>query len=205
MNLPESEEIQTLEQLESLFGEVGAPSLQKEVNFLHPVYQRWIQASPFLVLATRGPGGLDASPRGDPAGLVHVQDARTLLLPERRGNNRIDSLRNILHHPQVGLLFLVPGVNETLRVNGTARILAGPELLERFALQARPPKCILEITVETAFFQCGRAMIRSGLWQQNEPASVPTAGEMLQAVTGGVIKGQEYDVALPARQKETLY
>lgn len=206
MTLPPPDVVETLEQLESLFGEVGAPSLRKEVNFLHPVYQQWIQASPFLVLATSGPAGLDASPRGDPAGrLVHVQDAHTLLLPERRGNNRIDSLRNILHHPQVGLLFFVPGVNETLRVNGRARILAGADLLSRFVLDGKLPRCVLEIRVETAFFQCGRAMIRSGLWNHNEPARVPSAGEMLQALTAGDIGGQQYDDALPQRQRETLY
>lgn len=197
--------IETPEQLQGLFGEVAAPSLRKEVTFLHPVYQRWIQASPFLVLATSGPDGLDASPRGDPAGLVHIHDSHTLLLPERRGNNRIDSLRNILHNPQVGLLFLVPGVNETLRVNGQARILIAPELLIRFALDGKSPQCVLEITVDTAFFQCGRAMIRSGLWKHGEPVAVPTAGEMLQAVTEGDIDGQRYDAALPQRQKNTLY
>ena len=205
MNPPQPDAIETLEQLESLFGEVSAPSLRKEVNDLHPVYQQWIQASPFLVLATSGPDGLDASPRGDPAGLVHVQDAKTLLLPERRGNNRIDSLRNILHNPHVGLIFLVPGVNETLRVNGKARILAGADILKRFALNGKPPRCVLEITVDTAFFQCGRAIIRSGLWQPHQPARVPSAGEMLQAITKGDIDGQQYDAALPQRQQDTLY
>ena len=205
MTQSQPEVVETLEQLESLFGEVSAPALRKEANYLHPVYRQWIQASPFLVLATSGPGGLDASPRGDPAGLVHIQDAHTLLLPERRGNNRIDSLRNILSHPQVGLLFLVPGVNETLRVNGRARILASADVLNRFALDSKPPRCVLEITVETAFFQCGRAMIRSGLWQHHEPAHVPSAGEMLQAVSGGDIDGRQYDAALPQRQKDTLY
>ena len=198
-------QIQTAKQLEHLFGVVAEASIKKEVGFLHPVYQRWIAASPFAVLATSGPGGLDASPRGDPAGLVHIQDAHTLLLPERRGNNRIDSLRNILGNPQVALLFFVPGVNETLRVNGRARILVGDELLSRFALEGKPPRCVLEIKVESAFFQCGRAMIRSGLWQATLTADVPTAGEMLHALTTGEIDGQQYDAALPQRQKETLY
>lgn len=198
--------IQTPEQLQALFGEVAAPSHQKEVPFLHPIYQQWIEASPFVVLATCGPGGLDASPRGDPAPVVSVQNDRTVLLPERRGNNRIDSLRNILHDPRVALLFFVPGVNETLRVNGTARILAGQEVLGRFALDGKLPRCVLEITVQSAFFQCGRAMIRSGLWNTPEDReAVPSAGEMLEAVTQGDIDGQQYDAALPQRQRDTLY
>lgn len=196
--------IRSEQDLERLFGPVAAPSLRKEVPFLHPMYQRWIAASPFVVLATSGPGGLDASPRGDPASLVQVQDAHTLLLPERRGNNRTDSLRNLLHDPRVGLLFLVPGVNETLRVNGTARIRTAPELLDRFALHGHRPRCVLEIRVDAAFFQCGRAMLRSGLWTV-DPVSVPTAGEMLQAVTAGDIDGGKYDAELPARQRDTLY
>lgn len=196
--------VQTAEQLAALFGEVAAPSRHKEADFLHPVYQRWIAQSPFAVLATSGPAGLDASPRGDPASLVHIQDERTLLLPERRGNNRIDSLRNILEDPRVALLFLVPGVNETLRVNGRARILIGDELLRRFEQGGQPPKCVLEIKVETVFFQCGRAMLRSRLWS-GETAQVPSAGEMLEALTSGGIDGDDYDAALPQRQRETLY
>ncbi|WP_189641846.1 pyridoxamine 5'-phosphate oxidase family protein [Deinococcus piscis] len=197
--------IQTAAVLEELFGPVAAPSLQKEVATLHPVYQRWTAASPFAVLATSGPAGLDASPRGDPASLVHIQDERTLLLPERRGNNRTDSLRNILHCPQVGLLFFVPGVNETLRVAGRARILVGAELVQRFAVAGQPPKCVLEITVDTAFFQCGRAILRSGLWAGAERVDVPSAGEMLQAITAGQVNALQYDAELPQRQQSTLY
>ena len=125
--------ITSLPQLEALFGNVGDASLKKEVNFLHPAYQALIQASPFAVLATAGPGGLDASPRGDQPGFVAIQDDKTLLLPERRGNNRIDSLRNLLADPRVALLFLIPGVGETLRVNGRARITVAPDMLQRFS------------------------------------------------------------------------
>jgi len=170
------------------------------------VYRRWIEASPFAVLATVGQGGLDASPRGDPAGLVVVQDERTLLLPERRGNNRVDSLRNILADPRVALLFLVPNVSETLRVNGRARISVDPNLLERTAMDGKPPHCVLVITIETVFFQCGRAMHRSRLWGATaRPDGVPTAGEMLDALTQGGIDGPAYDAGLPQRQKSTLY
>ena len=138
--------IDTIERLEALFGEAGEASLKKEVPWLHPSYQALIAASPFAVLATSGPGGLDASPRGDPPGFVAVQDEKTLLLPERRGNNRIDSLRNIVGDPRVALLFLIPGVGETLRVNGTAHISVAPELLDRCAMEGKRPTCAVSYT-----------------------------------------------------------
>jgi len=198
--------IQDLASLQALFGPVGDASVRKEVSRLHPVYQRWIEASPFAVLATVGPDGLDASPRGDPPGLVSIQDEHTLLLPERAGNNRIDSLKNILADPRVALLFLVPGVGETLRVNGRARISVAPDLLQRLAMDGKPPRCVLVITVDTVFFQCARAMKRASLWDAREAAAaVPTAGEMLAALTHNAIDGVAYDRALPARQRDTLY
>lgn len=200
--------IHTLAQLQALFGVVGEASVRKEVPFIHPVYRQWIEQSPFAMLATVGDEGLDASPRGDPAGFVVVQDEKTLLLPERRGNNRIDSLRNILQDPRVALLFLVPGIGETLRVNGRARISVEPALLERTAMEGKRPQCVLVIDVDTVFFQCARAMQRSRLWEP--PAAdvrqrVPSAGTLLQALTKSEIDGAAYDSALPARQKATLY
>lgn len=197
--------ITDLASLQALFGAVGEASLRKETSRLHPVYQRWIEASPFAVLATVGPDGLDASPRGDPPGLVTVQDEHTLLLPERAGNNRIDSLKNVLDDPRVALLFLVPGVGETLRVNGRARISVEPALLQRLAMEGKPPRCVLVITVDTVFFQCARAMKRSRLWESGEVAAVPTAGQMLAALTSDAIDGAAYDRALPERQRQTLY
>jgi uncharacterized protein len=198
--------ITTLEQLQELFGAVGEASRRKEVDFIPPVYWRWIEASPFAVLATTGPEGLDASPRGDPAGFVTVEDVRTLLLPERRGNNRIDSLRNIVTDSRVALLFLIPGVGETLRVNGRASISKDPALLDRFVVEAKRPQCVLRISVDAVFFQCARAMQRSRLWSGTaRPADVPTAGEMLQALTEGGIDGERYDQELPSRQRTTLY
>lgn len=205
---PDIHAINTAERLLALFGEVGQASLRKEVEVVHPLYRAMIEASPFAVLATAGPGGLDASPRGDAPGFVQVQDERTLLLPERRGNNRVDSLRNILHDPRVALLFLIPGVGETLRVNGSASITAAPELLERFAVQGQLPKCVVVIQVESVFFQCARAIQRSGLWQPapaDARARVPTPGAILQALTGAEVDGVAYDRELPARQRATLY
>jgi len=200
--------IETLAQLEALLGPVGEASIRKESATLHPHYRAMIQASPFAVLATSGPGGLDASPRGDPAGFVHVQDERTLLVPERRGNNRADSLRNIVADPRVALLFLIPGVGETLRVNGRAAISTDPALLERFAMQGQRPKCVLVIAVETVYFQCARAITRSDLWRPvaaDAPRPVPTPGAMLEALTAASIDGAAYDRDLPERQRTTLY
>ena len=198
--------IQTLAQLQSLYGPVGEASTRKEVDCVHPLYRALIEASPFAVLATAGPGGLDASPRGDPPGFVVVQDEKTLLLPDRRGNNRIDSLRNILADPRVALLFLIPGSGETLRVNGTATLSTEPGLLNRFAMNGKLPQCVVVIKVETVFFQCARAIQRSRLWQGDRPGrEVPTAGAILEALTDAAIDGKTYDQELPARQGATLY
>ncbi|MET3392084.1 MULTISPECIES: pyridoxamine 5'-phosphate oxidase family protein [Variovorax] len=203
-----SHAIETVAQLEALFGLPGEASLKKEVPYLHPSYQALIAASPFAVLATIGPGGLDASPRGDPPGFVAVQDEKTLLMPERRGNNRIDSLRNIVADPRVALLFLIPGVGETLRVNGRAQISVDPALLERFAMEGKPPKCVISIAVETVFFQCARAIQRSKLWAPlpaDAKPAVPTPGAILSALTESAFDGETYDRELPARQRATLY
>ncbi len=199
--------IRTPAQLEALFAQPGEASLKKEVDYLHPAYQALIAASPFAVLATVGPGGLDASPRGDPPGFVAVQDEKTLLLPERRGNNRIDSLRNIVADPRVALLFLIPGVGETLRVNGQARITTAPALLARFAVEGKPPQCVIEIAVETVFFQCARAIQRSQLWAPvaEGQRQVPTPGAILSALTQAGFDGAAYDRELPGRQRATLY
>jgi len=208
MHPSSSHDITTIAALEALFGPVGEASIRKVVPTLHPHYQALIKASPFAVLGTVGPDGLDVSPRGDPSGFVEVQDERTLLLPERRGNNRVDSLRNILADPRVALLFLVPGVGETLRVNGRATISVDPALLERFAMNGQPPKCVLVIRVETALFQCARAITRSNLWRPvaaGAPRPVPTPGQMLEALTQSAIDGADYDRELPQRQRATLY
>lgn len=200
--------INTLQHLEALLGQPSDASLSKEVPYIHPAYCAMIEAAPFAVLATTGPGGLDASPRGDPPGFVQLLDDRTLLLPERRGNNRADSLRNIVADPRVALLFLIPGVGETLRVNGRARITADPALLARFAVEGKAPQCVIEIAVETVFFQCARAIQRSRLWAPRPDEArpdVPTPGAILSALTDAAFDGASYDRELPARQKATLY
>ena len=200
--------ITTLDELARLFSPPAEPSVRKETTVVTAHYRAMIAASPFAILATSGPDGLDASPRGDAPGFVAVEDERTLLLPERRGNNRVDSLRNLLVDPRVALLFLIPGVGESLRVNGRARISVSPALLERFAVRDRPPRCVLVIAVESMYFQCARAIQRANLWTAPAPdvaTGVPSPGTILTGLTHGAIDGARYDAELPARQKETLY
>ncbi len=200
--------VRTIEELQALYGAVASPSVIKEVDHIHPIYRPFIETAPFAVLATTGPRGLDATPRGDPAGFVHIEDGKTLILPDRRGNNRIDSLRNIIADPRVALLFMVPGIGETLRVNGTAEILAGADQLARFAIAGHTPQTILRITVSSVFFQCSRAVIRAGLWKQNSQVSrdaLPSAGAILRTLSQAEIDGDAYDRALPRRIVDTLY
>ena len=204
----DTDAITSLDQLARLFDAPAEASLRKETTVVTPHYAAMIAASPFAILATCGPDGLDASPRGDAPGFVAVADERTLLLPERRGNNRVDSLRNLVADPRIALLFLIPGVGETLRVNGRATISVAPALLERFAVQGKPPKCVLAIAVEAVYFQCARAIHRSKLWSPpavDAAARVPSPGAILAALTDGAIDGTRYDADLPARQRETLY
>lgn len=206
MVYPDEHVARTPAALDALFGPVSAASVAKEIAYVHPHYMALIAASPFVVVATSGADGLDVSPRGDAAGFVVVQHEKTLLLPERKGNNRADSLRNLLADPRIALLFLIPGHSETLRVNGRARILTAPALLERLAVAGKPPVCVIEVTVEAVFFQCGRAMLRSRLWDAPPPTpALPTTGTILADLTAGAVGGEAYDLALPARQRATLY
>lgn len=197
-----------IDALESLYGDPGEASLVKEADRITPEYRAWIEASPFAALATCGPEGLDCSPRGDAPGFIRVQDDRTLLLPDRRGNNRIDSLKNILRDPRIALLFLVPGIGETLRVNGRAAISADPDLLARFAVDGKLPRTVLVIAVESVFFQCSRAIVRSDLWNPDKRVprhAIPSAGQILAARSADRIDGEAYDKALPDRVRQTLY
>src|SRR3989338_5755176 len=155
----------TIADLEALYGQPGETSTVKEVARITPHYSACIEASPYAALATSGPEGLDCSPRGDRPGFVRVHDEKTLMLPDRRGNNRIDSLRNIVRDPRVALLFLIPGSGTTFRVNGRARLSADPALLDSFAVDGKPPRTVTIVTVDEAYFQCARVIVRSGLWK----------------------------------------
>ncbi|MES3013252.1 MAG: pyridoxamine 5'-phosphate oxidase family protein, partial [Pseudomonadota bacterium] len=177
-------------------------------DHLHPHYRAIVEAAPFAVLATAGPEGLDASPRGDAPGFCVVQDERTLLLPDRRGNNRTDSLRNVIRDPRVALLFLVPGMGETLRINGRAHISVAPDLLARFEVEGKLPRSVLVIAVETVYFQCSRAIVRSALWDASRHVvrdTLPSPGAILSALTRDGIDGAAYDRELPGRLKTSLY
>jgi uncharacterized protein len=194
--------------LQALYGEVSPAAIAKEVDFIHPHYRAMIEASPFMAIASVGPEGLDVTPRGDPPGFVHVLNERTLLIPDRRGNNRLDTLRNILRDDRVALLFLIPGVGETLRVNGRASISVAPELIERFPFRGTLPKSVIVVRTESVYFQCPKALIRSELWNPEKHISrksLPSTGTMLADITKGMLDGVAYDTAYPERLRQTIY
>jgi hypothetical protein len=200
--------ITSLAALEALYDQPKGGSLAKEIDYISPEYARLIAASPFVALATSGPGGLDCTPRGDAPGFVAIEDDKTLLMPDRRGNNRLDTLRNIIADPRVALLFLIPGHTETMRVNGRAVISTDPALLARFAIGGHEPKTVLMITVERAYFQCARAILRSQLWDATrhvDKRTLPTAGEILAATKPGEFEARAYDADLADRLPKQLY
>ena len=206
--LTQEHRIADVDTLERLYGAPSGAAVEKELDYIHPHYRTLIEASPFVVLATGGPGGLDTSPRGDEAGFVAVEDEKTLMIPDRRGNNRVDSLRNIISNPHVALLFLIPGVGETLRVNGRAIISTAPELLERFGVGGKLPRSVIVVSVDTVFFQCSRAVLRAKLWdpaQQIDRKSLPSLGRILSDVTQSRVDGKQYDEGLYERLKGSLY
>lgn len=200
--------ITRIEDLEALYGQPAETSLVKEVDRIMPHYRAFIEASPFVVLATAGPEGLDCSPRGDARGFVRVHDDRTLMLPDRHGNNRIDSLRNLVRDPRAALLFVIPGSGNTLRVNGRAQISADPDLLRSFAVEGKAPRTVLVMAVEAVYFQCARAIIRSGLWDPKnhvDPAALPSVGRILAALSDNRVGGDDYDRVWPERAKASLW
>jgi PPOX class probable FMN-dependent enzyme len=200
--------ITTIAELESLYGIPSEASIVKEVDHLTAHYRAYVQAAPFVALATSGPEGLDCSPRGDRPGFVRIHDDKTLMLPDRRGNNRIDSLRNIVRDSRVGLLFLIPGVGNTLRVNGHAHLSIAAPLLASFAIEDKAPRAVIVITIDTVYFQCARALSRSQLWDPAchvDPRSLPSAGEILAALSDGRVGGSAYDREWPGRARQTLW
>ncbi|TDV34451.1 hypothetical protein C7405_108182 [Paraburkholderia caballeronis] len=198
----------TITELEALYGEPHERAVRKEINYVNADYRRFIELSPFVVLATAGPDGLDCSPRGDAPGFVRIVDERTLALPDRIGNNRIDSLRNVVAKPHVALLFVVPGVGETLRVNGRGRIANDPALLESFAVDSKPPRSVLMVDVDSVYFHCSKAIARSKLWdpaRHVERSQLPSAGDMHRRINGESFDARAYDADLAQRMKTSLY
>ncbi|HKA45329.1 MAG TPA: pyridoxamine 5'-phosphate oxidase family protein [Burkholderiales bacterium] len=201
-------QITTIEELEAMYATPAGPSLAKEIDHISEHYRAFIEKAPFVVVATSGPGGLDCSPRGDPAGFVRVLDRKRVLIPDRRGNNRLDSLRNLVEDPRVSLLFLIPGVSETLRINGRARILVDEELAASFAINERTPKVLIEVTADRVYFQCAKALVRSRLWAsetQVPRSALPSTGQILAEITNGKIDAVEHDRGYPERVKQTIY
>ncbi|MCW0396234.1 hypothetical protein NB696_002363 [Xanthomonas sacchari] len=200
--------ITSLDALEALYGQPVERAVRKQLDHLNADYQAFVHASPFVVLASAGTEGLDCSPRGDAPGFVQVLDARTLALPDRPGNNRIDTLRNLLQDPRLSLLFLIPGIGETLRVNGRAEIRVDPELLVRFAVGERLPRSVIVVHIEAVYFHCAKAIVRSQLW---DPARhlprdrLPSPGTMHAHLADGAFDAETYDRELPQRTRDALY
>jgi uncharacterized protein len=199
--------ITSIEELEKIYSVKPAlASMTKVVDHLTPEYRKLIEASPFVALATIGESGLDCSPRGDRGSVVVIADDQTLLLPDRRGNNRIDSLRNVVTDPRVALLFLIPGSGTTLRVNGHAEISVDAELLGDLAVEGKAPRSVLVIHIDAVYFQCARAVKRAGLWEgRAEPADLPSVGTVLEILSKGEIKAEEYDTEWPERAAKTMW
>lgn len=206
--MSDAHRLTTVEALEARYGVPGENSLAKEVPALTAEYRAMIEASPFLALATCGPEGLDCSPRGDRPGFVRVHDARTLMIPDRVGNNRVDSLRNIVRDPRVALMLMIPGSGTTMRVNGRAHLSVDPALLASFAVDGKSPRSVIVVAIDSVYFQCSRAILRAELWNPERhvaPGSLPTPGRMLAAITDGRVGGDAYDQAWPARARASMW
>lgn len=200
--------VATIEQLEAIYGQPGETSTVKVANRITPPYRALIDKSPFAALATAGPEGLDCSPRGDLPGFVRVADEKTLMMPDRRGNNRVDSLRNIVRDPRVALLFLIPGSGSTLRVNGRAQVSADAGLLASFRMDGKAPRTVIVMTVEEVYFQCARAIVRSDLWnpaKRVDPKTLPTPGQILADMSENRVGGETYDKEWPERAQQSLW
>jgi PPOX class probable FMN-dependent enzyme len=194
-------------ELEAIYGQPAGAAVIKEIDHISDHYRRFIETSPFVVLATSGPEGLDCTPRGDPAGFVRVADRHTVMLPDRRGNNRIDTLRNIVRDPRIALLFLVPGIGRTLRLNGRAAISVDPGLCASFTMEGKVPRSVLVVTAESVYTQCPKALVRSRLWDPGlhlAESALPSSGTIMKALQTG-FDGDTYDRDYPRHLKATIY
>lgn len=199
--------ITTVDDLKAIYGEAGEASTAKVTASLTLAYRTMIERSPFVSLATVGPEGLDCSPRGDRGAVVRIEDDRTLALPDWRGNNRVDSLLNIVRDPRVALMFLIPGSNSVMRINGRAVVSVAPELLESFEMDGRHPRSVVVVTIEEAYFQCARAVMRAELWNAERQVAandLPTPGDMLKAAKQDFDR-DTYDREWPERAAKTMW
>ncbi len=200
--------VTTMEQLDALYGAKNPNSIAKEIDHLSDGYRKLIEVAPFVAIATGGPDGFDCSPKGDAPGFVRVLDDKTLAIPDRPGNNRLDGFRNIMRDPRIALLFLIPGVGETFRVNGWASISIDPELMQSFAVDGKLPRSVLIVHIESAYFHCSKAIVRSKLWDEKtkiDRKSLPSTGTILAELSQGKLGGEAYDRAAPERIKAQLY
>ncbi len=211
MDTPGDHLIRTETELRDLIGRPADLVCSKVTDRLNPLTRQYVERSPFVLVATSdAEGACDVSPRGDPAGFVRILDDRTVLLPERPGNRIADTLTNLIANPHVGLLFLVPGATETFRINGTTVLTTDPELLAPTAVEGRTPKLGIVVTIEQAYTQCSKAVLRSQLWDPDrhvDPADLPTNGQIMHAINGDRVDPDEYDAARAERyaRREGFY
>ncbi|MCG8414140.1 MAG: pyridoxamine 5'-phosphate oxidase family protein [Pseudomonadales bacterium] len=197
--------INTIEELEQLYDAVVPGALTKVRNHISPKYREWIDNSNFLILATVGPQGTDASPRGDIGQAVKILDEKTILLPDWRGNNRLDSLRNIIEDGRVSLMFMVPGSNNVVRINGTAALTAQEEFTSKFSDRNKRPRSVIVIEVVEIYFQCAKALMRSKLWQSEDRSKkVPTAGQFISEIDDQ-FDGNAYDIGYDDYAKDRMW
>ena len=199
--------ITSIDALRQHYGVVSAAAKNKETPRINDAYRQLLEAAPFFALASVGPDGLDCSPRGDAGGLIEILDDQTIAIPDRRGNNRLDTLENIVRDGRVALLFLIPGCDEALRINGNAIVTADPDLLARLAKQDHVPASAIIVTIQTMYFQCARAIRRAGLWAPESHCDrddLPSAGDLLRSVDPD-FEGEVYDSGLKERQEQTMY
>jgi uncharacterized protein len=199
--------VTSVAELEAIYGAPQGAAVFKEIDHISAHYRRFIEVSPFVIVATSGPEGLDCTPRGDPAGFVRVVDSKTVMLPDRRGNNRIDTLRNLVVDPRISLLFLIPGIGRTLRINGRAKISVDPELCASFTMENKVPRSVIVVTADRVYTQCPKALVRSRLWDASlhlPESALPSSGAMIKALQQD-FDGEAYDRAYPQRLKETIY
>ena len=199
--------ITSLEDLDRIYASPRPEIATKETDYITAIGSAFIEASPFLVLATSNGENIDCSPKGDAPGFVQLLNEHTLLIPDRPGNNRIDGMKNLLSNPNVGIIFMVPGSNETYRVNGTATISTSPELLKRFEVRGKPPRVVMVISVIEAFNHCPKAFVRAKLWDTTErPASVPTIGDFAASRDGkDAAYAKNFNENYAVRLKTELY
>ncbi len=198
--------VTTEAQLRELYAEPHELAVKKVSPRVEATARAWIAASPFCILSTVGSRGVHATPRGDAPGFVAVEPDGTLLIPDRRGNNRLDALRDILEDDRVSVIFFVPGASEVLRVHGTARISADPALTARFVERGKAPTTVLVVTVHDLFMQCAKSIMRSRLWDaKKRPEGLPTMGQLIASHSGRDLDTATYDRDAPARLEQTMY